>query len=205
MSLSLTSYIFLMKPSGCGSKELPCGSHTSSQTALFYVSIYLVALGNGGYQPNIATFGADQFDEGDPKEQHSKISFFSYFYLALNLGSLFSNTILDYFEDEGLWTLGFWASAGSASVALVLFLCGTPRYRYFKPGGNPVPRFSQVFVAAIRKWKVEMLPGEDKLYEVEECSTSGGRKMFHTEGFRYAYINIYMFYKVIGLSFVNIY
>lgn len=70
MSLSLSSYIFLLKPSGCGNKELPCGSHSSYQTILFYVSIYLIALGNGGYQPNIATFGADQFDEGDPREQH---------------------------------------------------------------------------------------------------------------------------------------
>ncbi|KAJ1419639.1 Proton-dependent oligopeptide transporter family [Sesbania bispinosa] len=185
MSLSLTSYIFLLEPSGCGTKDLPCRSHPSYQTTLFYVSIYLVALGNGGYQPNIATFGADQFDEGDPKEQHSKVAFFSYFYLALNLGSLFSNTILDYFEDEGLWTLGFCASTGSAFVALVLFLCGTRRYRYFKPGGNPLPRFCQVFVAATRKWKVEVLLGEDKLYEVEECSTHGGKKMFHTEGFRF--------------------
>ncbi|KAK7295373.1 hypothetical protein RJT34_18280 [Clitoria ternatea] len=185
VSLSLSSYIFLLKPSGCGDKELPCGSHPSYQNTLFYISIYLIALGNGGYQPNIATFGADQFDEGDPKEQHSKIIFFSYFYLALNLGSLFSNTILNYFEDEGLWTLGFWASAGSATVALCLFLCGTPRYRYFKPGGNPLPRVCQVFVAAIRKWKVKLSPGDENLYEVNECSTNAGRKMFHTEGFRF--------------------
>lgn len=185
VALSLTSYIFLLKPNGCGSKELPCGSHSSYETTLFYVSIYLVALGNGGYQPNIATFGADQFDESDPSEQHSKIAFFSYFYLALNIGSLFSNTILDYFEDEGLWTLGFCVSAGSAALALVLFLCGTSKYRYFKPAGNPFPRFCQVFVAAIRKWKVKMLEGEDKLYEVEECLSNGGRKMYHTQGFRF--------------------
>lgn len=185
VALSLTSYIFLLKPNGCGSKELPCGSHSSYETTLFYVSIYLVALGNGGYQPNIATFGADQFDESDPSEQHSKIAFFSYFYLALNIGSLFSNTILDYFEDEGLWTLGFCVSAGSAALALVLFLCGTSKYRYFKPAGNPLPRFCQVFVAAIRKWKVKMFEGEDKLYEVEECLSNGGRKMYHTQGFRF--------------------
>ncbi|KAK7340548.1 hypothetical protein VNO77_21254 [Canavalia gladiata] len=185
VSLSLSSYIFLLEPSGCGDKELPCGSHRPYETILFYVSIYLIALGNGGYQPTIATFGADQFDEGDPREQHSKIVFFSYFYLALNLGSLFSNTILNYFEDEGLWTLGFWASAGSAAVALALFLCGTPRYRYFKPAGNPLPRFSQVFVAAIRKWNVKGLPHDQRLYEVEECSTNKGRKMLHTEGFRF--------------------
>ncbi|KAG4937425.1 hypothetical protein JHK82_051642 [Glycine max] len=184
VSLSLSSHISLLKPSGCGDKELQCGSHSSSQTALFYLSIYLVALGNGGYQPNIATFGSDQFDEGDPKERLSKVAFFSYFYLALNLGSLFSNTILDYFEDKGQWTLGFWASAGSAAIALILFLCGTRRYRYFKPVGNPLPRVGQVFVAAGKKWKVKVL-SEENLYEDEESSPSGRRKMLHTEGFRF--------------------
>uniref|UniRef100_A0A6N2K4U7 Major facilitator superfamily (MFS) profile domain-containing protein n=1 Tax=Salix viminalis TaxID=40686 RepID=A0A6N2K4U7_SALVM len=53
----------------CDGDELtPCGSHSSMEVSLFYLSIYLIALGNGGYQPNIATFGADQFDEDDPRE-----------------------------------------------------------------------------------------------------------------------------------------
>ncbi|PON56722.1 Proton-dependent oligopeptide transporter [Parasponia andersonii] len=186
-SLSLSSYIFLLKPKGCGDEKTPCGHHSTIGTALFYVSIYLIALGNGGYQPNIATFGADQFDEEDPNEGLSKIAFFSYFYLALNLGSLFSNTILGYFEDKGVWALGFWASAGSATLALVLFLCGTPRYRHFSPKGNPLSRFCQVMVAAGRKWKVEMMPGGENLYEDvgKETSQNGSRNILHTEGFKF--------------------
>ncbi|BBN67611.1 nitrate transporter 1.5, partial [Prunus dulcis] len=183
--LSLSTYIFLLKPKGCGDKKNPCGDHSAFVIGLFYISIYLIALGNGGYQPNIATFGADQFDDqGDPKEGQSKIAFFSYFYLALNLGSLFSNTILGYFEDKGMWTLGFWASTGSAAMALVLFLCGTPRYRHFKPQGNPLSRFCRVMVAATRKWKVEMMPSGEDLYEQDgkECSPND-RNIVHTHGF----------------------
>lgn len=152
---------------------------------MFYFSIYLVALGYGGYQPNIATFGADQFDEEYESESHSKVAFFSYFYLAMNLGSLFSNTLLGYFEDEGMWALGFWASAASAFLALVLFLVRTPKYRHFKATGNPLSRLCQVLVAAIRKWKTEMPDGE-RLYEADqkECSTDGNRKLLHTEGFK---------------------
>ncbi|KAJ6308518.1 hypothetical protein OIU76_018157 [Salix suchowensis] len=158
------------------------------EVSLFYLSIYLIALGNGGYQPNIATFGADQFDEEDPREGHSKVAFFSYFYLALNLGSLFSNTILGYFEDEGIWALGFWASAGSAFAALVLFLGGTSRYRHFKPSGNPLSRFCQVIVAAMKKWRFEMpRDGEEELYNVhaKDCSMNGNRKILHTDGFKF--------------------
>lgn len=195
--LSLTSYLFLLKPEGCGNKDLSCSPQSSYQTSLFYLSIYLIALGYGGYQPNIATFGADQFDALHPQEGHSKIAFFSYFYLALNLGSLFSNTILAYFENEAIWSMGFWASTGSAALGLILFLFGTPRYRYFRVSGNPFPRVCQVFVAAGRKWKFKMdsrvTSGDDEennLYEVDEENSAnvGGRKKIpHTQGLRYIY------------------
>ncbi|KAA8522082.1 hypothetical protein F0562_012604 [Nyssa sinensis] len=187
ISLSIASNLFLLNPKGCGNETTPCGSHSSWEIGLFYLSIYLIALGNGGYQPNIATFGADQFDEEDPKEGHSKVAFFSYFYLALNLGSLFSNTILGYFENEGIWALGFWVSTASACAALVLFLVGTPRYRHFKPTGNPLSRFCQVLVAATKKCRVEMPSGEENLYEVngKESSINGGRKILHTHGFKF--------------------
>ncbi len=186
VSLSISSSIFLIKPSGCGSDHVHCGSHSGFHLALFYLSIYLVALGNGGYQPNIATFGADQFDEEDSSEVPSKIAFFSYFYLALNLGCLFSDTILGYLEDGGNWALGFWASAISAALALVLFLCGTKRYRHFKPQGNPLSRFCQVLVAASRKWKAEMTPRGEDLFEFQEkdYAKNANRKILHTQGFK---------------------
>ncbi|KAK4557507.1 hypothetical protein RGQ29_007314 [Quercus rubra] len=169
VSLSLSSYLFLLKPRGCGDELTPCGAHSSMEN----LSIYLVALGNGGYQPNI--------------EGHSKVSFFSYFYLALNLGELISNIILIYFEDEGMWALGFWVSAGSAFAALVFFLVGTRRYRHFKPSGNPLSRFSQVIVAAVKKWRVEVPSNAKDLYTVagNESSTNGNRRILHTHGFKF--------------------
>ncbi|KAL0927551.1 hypothetical protein M5K25_001731 [Dendrobium thyrsiflorum] len=185
--LSLTSSLFLLKPSGCGDEHTFCEPHSGFKVGLFYLSVYLVALGNGGYQPNITTFGADQFDEQDPTEVHSKISFFSYFYLALNLGSLFSNTFLGYFENNGSWALGFWASAASAMVALVLFLAGTRQYRHFLPSGNPLSRVSQVIVAAARKWDADKPSTSKELYELgsKQFASTGSRKLLHTEGFKF--------------------
>ncbi|XP_050236098.1 protein NRT1/ PTR FAMILY 7.2-like [Mercurialis annua] len=187
LSLSLSSSFLLLKPHGCGDGELPCGSHSTSAIAFFYLSIYLVALGNGGYQPNIATFGADQFDEDHLNEGYSKMAFFSYFYLALNLGSLFSNTVLGYFEDQGLWALGFWASTGSAVLALLLFLCGTPRYRHFTPKGNPLARFCQVLAAATRNsWKSGANNyNKDPDHLFEDCDDEDYRNILHTEGFKF--------------------
>ncbi|XP_010943513.1 protein NRT1/ PTR FAMILY 7.2 isoform X4 [Elaeis guineensis] len=187
MLLSFTSWFLLVKPSGCGDGELECKPPTTIGTAIFYLSIYLIAFGNGGYQPSIATFGSDQFDEMDPYERHSKIAFFSYFYLALNVGSLFSNTVLVYYEDSGKWVIGFWTSAGSAALALLLFLLGTPSYRHFKPSGNPLTRIAQVFFAAFRKWEVEVPGNEVMLYEVEgkESTIAGSRKICHSNEFRF--------------------
>ncbi|KAL6557379.1 hypothetical protein OROMI_017729 [Orobanche minor] len=184
-SLSLSSYLFLVKPNDCGDENTPCGSHSTIQISLFYVSIYLIALGNGGYQPNIATFGADQFDEEHTEESHFKVAFFSYFYLALNVGMLVSNTILGYFENEGMWAFGFMASAGSAIIALVMFLVGTPRYRHFVPKGNPWKRFCQVIVAASRKWRVNVpLDGGD-LFEEQGSDNNWPRKILHSHGFKF--------------------
>lgn len=154
---------------------------------MFYLSIYMVALGYGGHQPTLATLGSDQFDESDPKhkEKGTKGAFFAYFYAALNIGSLFSNSILVYYEDIGHWTTGFWVSMAASVVALLLFLCGSFHYRYVKASGNPLPRVGQVFVAACRKWKVRV-DDEKQLYEVEglESAIKGSRKILHSEEFK---------------------
>ena len=99
------------------------------------------------------------------KQKNAREAFFSYFYFALNVGSLFSNTILVYYEDSGMWTMGFLVSLASAVIALVSYLAGYQKYKYVKAHGNPVIRVVQVFVATARKWKVGSAK-EDPLYEV---------------------------------------
>ena len=36
----------------------------------------------------MSTFGADQFDEGDPRGRREKSSFFNWFYWSINIGAL---------------------------------------------------------------------------------------------------------------------
>ena len=82
--------------------------------------------------------------------------------------------------------LGFWASTASAAMALILFLCGIPRYRHFTPKGNPLSRVSQVVVAAIRKWKVQIMNDSEGLFDDDEKELvgNGARKILHTNGFK---------------------
>jgi len=183
--LSLSSWRFLIKPVGCGNEETTCLEPSSVGVGIFYLSIYLVAFGYGGHQPTLATFGADQFDEKNEKQKNAREAFFSYFYFALNVGSLFSNTILVYYEDSGMWTMGFLVSLASAVIALVSYLAGYRKYRYVKGYGNPVIRVVQVFVATVRKWKVGPAK-EHQLYEVDgpESAIKGSRKIHHSNDFR---------------------
>ena len=188
--LSLTTSYLLLKPSGCGKAELQCDPHSTFELAMFYLSIYLVAFGNGAGEPSIATFGTGQFDEEHAREKVAKNFFYSYFYVATNIGCLFSETVLAYLQNLGHWALGFWLSAGSAVLALALFLGGSFRYRHFRRGGNPIARLFQVIVAAWKKSSIEIPGQEDRLYEVHgtEGATHAGRRIPHTKEYKYVLI-----------------
>ncbi|XP_071936066.1 protein NRT1/ PTR FAMILY 7.3-like [Coffea arabica] len=184
--LTLSTRIFMIEPKGCGRIGEHCDIKSPLETAIFYISIYLVALGSGGMEPALGTFGADQFDEEDTEEKRSKTAFFGYYYVALNLGSLIAETVLVYIENLGMWELAFWISTSGGFFALILLLCGNSRYRHFKPAGNPVSRFFQVFVASTRKMKLEVPSNGKGLHELQEKDEKDStRNIVHTDDFKF--------------------
>ncbi|KAL6847669.1 hypothetical protein ACP4OV_022457 [Aristida adscensionis] len=188
LELSISSHLLLHRYCDFGDgggRQTNCRPPTKLEAFIIYISIYQIALGNGAYQPAITTFGADQFDEADIKERKSKAAFFGYFFVANNLGSLFSVTALTYIEDNGRWVMAFWISTGAALVAVALFAIGTLRYRHFMPSGNAVLSVCQVIVASVRKRHAKMPQRAEDLYEVDGAhSKNGGRKMLHTSDYR---------------------
>lgn len=187
MILSLSTQEFMLEPKGCGKIGDVCHQPSPAKVACFYISIYLLALGSGAIEPAMATLGADQFDEEDAEENKSKTAFFSYYYVALNLGSLIAETVLVYIENLGRWVLAFWISTSCGLLALAFLLSGTSRYRHMKPpSGNPISRFSQVISASVRKLKLGVSSnGEDRLYEVRDKDDKEfGRRISHTDDFK---------------------
>jgi dipeptide/tripeptide permease len=63
-------------------------------------ALSIIALGTGGIKPNVSAFGADQFNLKDPRDVREKESFFNYFYLAVNVGSLIACTFIVYIQDQ---------------------------------------------------------------------------------------------------------
>jgi peptide/histidine transporter 3/4 len=111
-------------------------SKTMGYLLYLFGSFVFTAVGTGAIKPNVVNFGADQYDTSDPVEAMQQKSYFSYFYMVINIGSIFS----------AIWTVslatsrvskdsagsGFMVSFTIAAVcmflALMCFLAGTPKY-----------------------------------------------------------------------------
>ncbi|XP_024021143.1 protein NRT1/ PTR FAMILY 7.3 isoform X2 [Morus notabilis] len=185
--MSLSTHLFFIKPHGCGKIGFLCEPHEAFEAAIYYALLYFIALGSGGPDAVLPAFIADQFDEEDPSEKQYKSSFYGYYYVALNLGSLVGPTVLVYMENKGYWVVSFWTCSISAVLACVFLLSGSLRYRHFKPSGNPISRFSQVLVASLRKSSQKLPSNEEELYEIHgrEGERSGMRRIPHTKGFKF--------------------
>ncbi|CAL1392781.1 unnamed protein product [Linum trigynum] len=86
--LTLSASIHVLKPTCDYYSASPVCHATRSQTSVFFVGLYLIALGTGGIKPCVSSFGEDQFDDSDPGEKARKGSFFNWFYLSINIGAL---------------------------------------------------------------------------------------------------------------------
>ncbi|XP_073120938.1 protein NRT1/ PTR FAMILY 5.10-like [Henckelia pumila] len=100
------------------------------QVLFFFVSLYLMALGQAAHKPCILAFGADQFDEQDPTELKERGSFFNWLYFGACAGPLIALVVLNYIQDNVSWGLGFGIPCISMAISLIIFVSGTKSYRY---------------------------------------------------------------------------
>lgn len=184
-TLTLSASLPGLKPAECiGSL---CPPATTTQYSVFFAGLYLISLGTGGIKPCVSSFGADQFDDTDPHERPSKTSFFNWFYFSINIGAFVSSTLLVWVQENCGWGLGFLIPTVVMGLSLVSFFCGTPLYRFQKPGGSPVTRVCQVLVAAYLKMSLKF-DEEDHtlLFETQDKHSAipGSRKIEHTDGYK---------------------
>ncbi|KAE8693068.1 Protein NRT1/ PTR FAMILY 8.1 [Hibiscus syriacus] len=156
---------------------------TVTQSAVFFVALYMVALGTGGIKPCVSSYGADQFDDTDEAEKKHKSSFFNWFYFSINIGALIASSVLVWVQDNVSWGWGFGIPAIAMAIAVAFFFSGTRLYRNQKPGGSPLMRLCQVVVASFRKLRVSIPADKSLLYETADAESNirGSRKVEHTQ------------------------
>ncbi|KAJ6422162.1 hypothetical protein OIU84_027164 [Salix udensis] len=141
---------------------------------LFFFSIYLVAIGQGGYKPCVQAFGGDQFDGQDPKENKAKSSFFNWWYFAISVGIIVTLIIMVYIQENLNWALGFGIPCIVLVASLLVFLLGSRTYRYNvkENDKNPFMRIGRVIVRAIRNRHntPSTIPSEEDACQWRKCS-----------------------------------
>ncbi|XP_059434032.1 protein NRT1/ PTR FAMILY 5.4-like [Corylus avellana] len=123
--------------------------------AIFFVALYIIAVGEGGHKPCVQTFAADQFNENLPEEKKAKSSFFNWWYSGIMVGATSSTLAVVYIEDNISWAAGFGVLATALAASLAIFLLGIKRYKKQGPFGSPFTSVAQVVAAAARKWRVD--------------------------------------------------
>ncbi|KAI3900230.1 hypothetical protein MKW92_004132 [Papaver armeniacum] len=119
-------------------------SSTWSSFPLF-LSLFLIALGQGGYNPCLQAFGADQLqlrkndnqlptssnnEDGDANDENisnekMKSMFFKWWYFGICSGSLLGVSLMSYLQDIFGWGLGFAIPCIAMAMSVTPFSCGS--------------------------------------------------------------------------------
>ncbi|XP_035204738.1 peptide transporter family 2-like isoform X1 [Stegodyphus dumicola] len=134
-------YISILYLAGCivlAAGSIPAALGDMRITSL--IGLFIIALGTGGIKPCVSAFGGDQFAPDQTKEIQR---FFSFFYIAINLGSVISTFLtpilredVHCFGSRSCYPLAFGVPAFLMIVALVIFIVGKPLYVMHPPEGN---------------------------------------------------------------------
>ncbi|KAM4082143.1 hypothetical protein ACJW30_11G148000 [Castanea mollissima] len=160
--------------------------------AIFIISLYILAVGEGGHKPCAQTFAADQFDHNLLEETKAKGSFFNWWFFGITVGSTLAVLVAVYVEDNISWAAGFGTLTLTMGVSLAIFLSGIKKYRKQGPLGSPFTMVVQVLVAASRKWHADEKHGVlgvclgDEITNVHlEAQPTLTRALAHTNQFRF--------------------
>ncbi|OVA19130.1 Proton-dependent oligopeptide transporter family [Macleaya cordata] len=190
--LSVQAHLPQLRPPQCNmlAKGNHCLQANEFQALIFFMALYLVALGSGCLKPNIISLGADQFVKEDHKQSRKLSTYFNAAYFSFCVGELIALTVLVWVQTRSGMDVGFGVSAAAMAMGLTCLISGTLVYKNKPPRGSIFTPIAQVFVAAITKRKQvcpsnpEMLHGSLN-HPNSIITSSPDNDLLHTEKFRF--------------------
>ncbi|XP_029125930.1 uncharacterized protein LOC109792206 [Cajanus cajan] len=177
--LTMSQFIPSLKP--CNNEI--CDRPRKFHEVVFFLALYCIALGTGGFKPCLESFGADQFDDEHLEERKKKMSFFNWWTFVLSLAMLLGATVVVYVQDFVSWGVACLILTTFMALTFIAFYVGMPFYRFRDAEGNPFMPILQVLVAAIRKRNLSSPSNPALLYEVPKSDK--GRLLNHTSRLRF--------------------
>lgn len=114
------------------------------KSLFLFGALGLIPFGTGGIKPNICNFGADQIGDETESQREAQKKFFSYFYMAINVGVMVAFGYLANVTTHGIpghvpleqgYFAAYIVAAVSMAVAVGLFVAGTKCYTLLPGGG----------------------------------------------------------------------
>ncbi|KAK7259053.1 hypothetical protein RIF29_24647 [Crotalaria pallida] len=173
-----------LHPEACGKSSCIKGGNA----VMFYTSLCLLALGNGGVRGSMTAFGADQFDEKDPTEAKALASFFNWLLLSSTVGAITGVTGVVWVSTQKAWHWGFFIISIASFVGFFTLALGKPFYRIKSPSYSPILRIAQVIVLAFKNRKLALPESHEEvveLYEISDKDASTSEKIAHTNQMRF--------------------
>ncbi|GLT34111.1 hypothetical protein SLA2020_086520 [Shorea laevis] len=180
--LSIQAHIPQLKPPKCNmlSDASHCIEAKGFKALIFFLALYLVALGSGCVKPNMIAHGADQFNQNNPNQSKKLSTYFNAAYFAFSVGELVALTLLVWVQTHAGMDVGFGVSAAAMAMGLICLVSGTLYYRNKPPQGSILNPIAQVFVAAILKRK-QICPSNPQMLHGSENTSN----LLHTKRFSF--------------------
>ncbi|KAK1323884.1 putative peptide/nitrate transporter [Acorus calamus] len=187
--LSVQAHLPQLRPPQCNmlSKEVQCPEASGLKALIFFVALYLVALGSGCLKPNMISHGADQFRKDDPKQSKKLSTYFNTAYFSFCVGELIALTVLVYVQTRSGMDVGFGVSAAAMAMGLMCLVSGAVFYRNKPPQGSIFAPIAKVLVAAFTKRK-QVCPSNIDMLHGSQTNTvrkADASNLLHTEKFRF--------------------
>ncbi|VAH32653.1 unnamed protein product [Triticum turgidum subsp. durum] len=134
--LSVQAHLPQLKPPPCNmaSMDGSCEQARGFKSSIFFVALYLVALGSGCLKPNMIAHGGDQFSGSDNAKSLS--TYFNSAYFSFCLGELVALTALVWVQTHSGMDVGFGISAAAMAAGLISLVSGAAFYRNKPPQGS---------------------------------------------------------------------